>query len=145
VNQSAGAMGAARTFGNIRSSRSYTARKQPISPKALKSTESNKIGAIYQPKAYALYQVTCQRRGGAVSQNSVSDERPLADLRARASKDGRVKADTDMAKRVRRLLHELGIVGKAPERKPRTADSDHAYPRYPNLVAGLKVMRPDDV
>jgi putative transposase len=48
-------------------------------------------------------------------------------------------------KRVRRLMHELGIVGKAPERKPRTTDSDHPYPRYPNLVEGLEVKRPDEV
>ena len=49
------------------------------------------------------------------------------------------------SKRVRRLMHELGIVGKAPERKPRTTDSGHAYPRYPNLVEGLEVTRPDQV
>jgi putative transposase len=49
------------------------------------------------------------------------------------------------AKRVRRLMHELGIVGKAPEKRPRTTDSGHAYSRYPNLVEGLKVMRPDEV
>lgn len=49
------------------------------------------------------------------------------------------------SKRVRKLMHELGIVGKAPERKPRTTDSDHAYPRYPNLVEGLEVTRPDEV
>jgi transposase InsO family protein len=48
-------------------------------------------------------------------------------------------------KRVRRLMHELGIMGKAPERKPRTTDSGHAYPRYPNLVEGLQVTRPDQV
>jgi transposase InsO family protein len=48
-------------------------------------------------------------------------------------------------KRVRRLMHELGIVGKAPEKKPRTTDSGHAYPRYPNLVEGLGVTRPDEV
>lgn len=49
------------------------------------------------------------------------------------------------SKLVRRLMHELGIVGKAPERKPRTTDSGHAYPRYPNLVEGLEVTRPDQV
>jgi putative transposase len=48
-------------------------------------------------------------------------------------------------KRVRRLMHELEFVGKAPEKKPRTTDSDHAYPRYPNLVEDLKVTRPDEV
>jgi putative transposase len=49
------------------------------------------------------------------------------------------------AKRVRRLMHELGIVGKAPERRPRTTDSGRAYPRYPNLVEDLEVTRPDEV
>jgi putative transposase len=48
-------------------------------------------------------------------------------------------------KRVRRLMHELGVVGKAPRRKPRTTDSDHPFPRYPNLVEGLEVNRPDQV
>ena len=49
------------------------------------------------------------------------------------------------AKRVRRLMHELGIVGKAPEKKPRTTDSGHAYPRYPDLVEDREVTRPDEV
>lgn len=49
------------------------------------------------------------------------------------------------SKRVRRLMHELGIMGKAPETTPRTTDSGHAYPRYPNLVEGLEVTRPDEV
>jgi putative transposase len=49
------------------------------------------------------------------------------------------------AKRVRRLMYKLGIMGKAPEKKPRTTDSGHAYPRYPNLVEDLKVTRPDEV
>jgi putative transposase len=49
------------------------------------------------------------------------------------------------AKRVRRLMHEIGICGEAPVRRPRTTDSDHAFPRYPNLVEGLEVNRPDQV
>ena len=48
-------------------------------------------------------------------------------------------------KRVRRLMHELGIAGEAPRRTPRTTDSDHAFPRYPNLVEGLEVTHPDHV
>lgn len=48
-------------------------------------------------------------------------------------------------KRVRRLMHELGIAGEAPKRNPRTTDSNHAYPRFPNLVEGLKVTRPEQV
>jgi putative transposase len=49
------------------------------------------------------------------------------------------------AKRVRRLMHELGICGEAPRRKPRTTDSDHPYPRFPNLVEGLEAKHPDQV
>ena len=48
-------------------------------------------------------------------------------------------------KRVRRLMAELGIMGERPARRPRTTDSRHAFPRYPNLVAGLDVVRPDQV
>jgi putative transposase len=48
-------------------------------------------------------------------------------------------------KRVRRVMAELGIQGKAPARRARTTDSAHAFPRYPNLVAGLEVVRPDQV
>src|SRR5512135_1201193 len=48
-------------------------------------------------------------------------------------------------KRVRRLMHELGICGEAPVQRVRTTDSDHSFPRYPNLVADLEVVRPDQV
>jgi putative transposase len=48
-------------------------------------------------------------------------------------------------KRVRRLMAELGLTGKAPARRVRTTDSGHAFPRYPNLVADLVVERPDQV
>jgi len=48
-------------------------------------------------------------------------------------------------KRVRRLMHELAIAGEAPGREPQTTDSGHAYPRFPNLVEGLKVTRPEQV
>jgi len=48
-------------------------------------------------------------------------------------------------KLVRRLMHELGIVGKAPVRRPRTTDSNHVFPRFPNRVEGLDVVRPDQV
>ena len=48
-------------------------------------------------------------------------------------------------KRVRRLMAELGISRARPRRRARTTDSDHAFPRYPNLVRGLAVVRPDQV
>src|SRR6516225_11939571 len=48
-------------------------------------------------------------------------------------------------KRVRRLMAEMGLRGKAPIRLRRTTDSRHDFPRYPNLVEGLEITRPDHV
>jgi putative transposase len=49
------------------------------------------------------------------------------------------------AKRVRRWMNELGIHGAKPTRTTRTTNSNHAFPRYPNLVADLQITRPDQV
>ena len=49
------------------------------------------------------------------------------------------------AKRVRRWMDELGLAGAPPVRKTRTTDSGHAFPRYPNLVKGLKIRSPEQV
>src|SRR5690349_461252 len=48
-------------------------------------------------------------------------------------------------KRVRRVMRDLGLAAQPPRRRVRTTDSDHPFPRYPNLVAGLTVARPDQV
>lgn len=48
-------------------------------------------------------------------------------------------------KRVRRLLHELGLSGRPPTRRVHTTASDHAFPRYPNLVGDAAIQRPDQV
>jgi transposase InsO family protein len=48
-------------------------------------------------------------------------------------------------KRVRRLMAEMGVGGKAPARRRRTTDSRHDFPRYSNLVEHLEVTRPDQV
>ena len=47
------------------------------------------------------------------------------------------------SKRVRRIMGELGFRGKVYWKKRRTTNSDHPFPRYPNLVQGLAVVRPD--
>jgi putative transposase len=49
------------------------------------------------------------------------------------------------SKRVRRWMDELGIHGAPPTRRRRTTNSNHAFPRYPNLVEGLEIIRPDQV
>lgn len=49
------------------------------------------------------------------------------------------------AKRVRRWMDELGLTGAPPARTTRTTNSQHAFPRYPNLVKDLKSQRPEHV
>ena len=49
------------------------------------------------------------------------------------------------SKRVRRVMTALGIQGRRPVRRRRTTDSNHAFPRYPNRVDGLDIVRPDQV
>jgi putative transposase len=49
------------------------------------------------------------------------------------------------SKRVRRWMDELGIHGAAPTRRRRTTNSNHPFPRYPNLVQHLETTRPDEV
>lgn len=48
-------------------------------------------------------------------------------------------------KRVRRLMTVLDLPLKKKNRKRRTTHSEHAYPRYPNLVEGLEIVRPNQV
>jgi putative transposase len=47
-------------------------------------------------------------------------------------------------KHVARLMREMGLQGRRPTRH-RTTHSAHAYLRYPNLVRGLTIVRPDQV
>ena len=49
------------------------------------------------------------------------------------------------SKRVRRWMEELNLTGEAPKRTTRTTNSNHAFPRFPNLVKDLEISRPDQV
>jgi transposase InsO family protein len=48
-------------------------------------------------------------------------------------------------KRVQRLMGEMGLTRRVQRRRRRTTDSQHAFWRYTNLVAGLDVTYPDQV
>jgi putative transposase len=48
-------------------------------------------------------------------------------------------------KRVQRVMRQMGLQGRVTRRQRRTTNSDHPYPRYPNLVKGLTVAFPDQV
>lgn len=48
-------------------------------------------------------------------------------------------------KRVRRLMRLMGVQRKTKVKKRRTTNSVHDFPRYPNLVQGLVITRPEQV
>jgi len=49
------------------------------------------------------------------------------------------------SKRVRRLMRLLGLTRTNGRKKRRTTNSDHPFPRYPNEVQGVAVVRPEQV
>ncbi len=48
-------------------------------------------------------------------------------------------------KRVQRLLREMGLQMSRKRLQHRTTNSQHPFPRYPNLVQDLPIVRPDQV
>jgi transposase InsO family protein len=48
-------------------------------------------------------------------------------------------------KRARRIMAAKGLLRPVKRRKRRTTNSQHPYPRYPNLVKELDITRPDQV
>jgi putative transposase len=49
------------------------------------------------------------------------------------------------SKHVRRLMADLDLVAQPVRRKVRTTNSDHPWPRYPNLVRGRAATYPDEI
>ena len=48
-------------------------------------------------------------------------------------------------KRVLRLMRESDLLCRARRKGVRTTNSEHPFPRYPNLVKGMAVTRPNQV
>lgn len=48
-------------------------------------------------------------------------------------------------KRIQRLMRRMNLLKPVKRRKVRTTDSQHPYPRYPNLVMDLEIHSPDQV
>lgn len=48
-------------------------------------------------------------------------------------------------KRMRHLMDEMGLKVRVKRKRRKTTNSDHPFPRYPNLVLGLCVVYPDQV
>ncbi len=47
--------------------------------------------------------------------------------------------------RVRRIMRQNDLLQPHRRKRYRTTNSDHPYPRYPNLVEGLEIVRPEQV
>ena len=48
-------------------------------------------------------------------------------------------------KRVQRLMREMGLQVKTKRKARKTTNSGHDFPRYPNLVQDLEIVRPEQV
>jgi transposase InsO family protein len=48
-------------------------------------------------------------------------------------------------KRVQHLMREMGLQVKTKRKARKTTNSDHDFPRYPNLVQDLEIVRPEQV
>ncbi len=48
-------------------------------------------------------------------------------------------------KRVRRVMREMGLLVRRKKHRKQTTNSNHSFPRYPNLVKDLVVAHPDQV
>ena len=48
-------------------------------------------------------------------------------------------------KQVQRLMRAMDIQAKTKRRKRHTTNSEHDFPRYPNLVQDLAIVRPEQV
>lgn len=48
-------------------------------------------------------------------------------------------------KRVQRIMRQKGLLRPIKRAKCRTTNSQHPYPRYPNLVDGLEIVHPEQV
>jgi len=48
-------------------------------------------------------------------------------------------------KRVRRVMRDMGLVVRVKKQTKRTTNSQHSFPRFPNLVINLEVTHPNQV
>lgn len=109
-------------------------------PKAMVSRvlETSRSSQYYQPKVVEESELEANIRKVCAQFPRYGYRRVTAELKRR---DWQVNR-----KRIARLMAKLGLQAHKPApRKCRTTNSDHPYPRYPNLVNELQVERPDQV
>jgi putative transposase len=75
----------------------------------------------------------------------VADEWPTYGYRRLTVQVRRDKKTVANSKRVRRLVKLMHLGQKHKRKTRRTTNSEHPFPRYPNLVQDLEIVRPDQV
>ena len=80
-----------------------------------------------------------------VALREVADEWPTYGYRRLTVQVRRDKHIVANSKRVRRLAKLMHLGQKHKRKTRRTTNSQHSFPRYPNLVQDLEIVRPDQV
>jgi transposase InsO family protein len=89
-----------------------------------------------QPRDDTLLQAAVQETAGAW---------PTYGYRRITAQIRRDRKWTVNSKRVRRIMRLIRLPRRSKRRRRRTTNSEHPFPRYPNLVQELSVTRPDQV
>jgi putative transposase len=107
-----------------------------------------RVLAVSRSSVYARQRAT--RRGTTTEQalrahiEQIAAQWPTYGYR-RVTAQLRREGERVNSKRVRCLMDAAGLVGRARKRRCRTTNSEHPYPRYPNLVVDLVITQPDAV
>ena len=97
------------------------------------------------PRSSYYYQPTLQDETEVKSAiEEVVIEWPTYGYR-RVTKQLRRKGRTVNKKRVQRLMRGMGLSVKTRRKARKTTNSQHDFPRYPNLVQDIAIVRPDQV
>lgn len=100
--------------------------------------ETSRSSQYYQPKAVDESELEAEIHKVCAQFPRYGYRRVTAELKRRNWLVNR--------KHIARLMAKLSLQAQKPAaRKCRTTDSNHPYPRYPNLVDDLQVERPDQV
>lgn len=94
----------------------------------------------------SFYRAPARRNDAELSQalQTLAADYPTYGYR-RLTIELRKQLGTLNTKRVRRLMRQLRLNRKRKRKKRYTTQSQHAYPRYPNLVQDLCIVRPNQV
>jgi putative transposase len=117
----------------------------------LNQEESYPVGVVCEllglPRSTLYYQpIMANEDGLEAAIDEIARQFPTYGTRRVAHQLRRVPYEIQVnRKRVHRIMTQKELLRPVKRRKKRTTDSEHPYPRYPNLVKDLEIVRPDEV